>query len=159
MYDEVTAAVALLHGTIPSVAAVLDEVLDAYLAQWGLETVEAIRTHPAIDRAGWRCAVPTCTSRANLQAHHIRYRSRGGGNGLSNLVPLCASHHHHGEHAGTLHVTGVAPHQLEWQLGLRSRHQAQQGSHPSPRLSPHLTVRGRRVVPQQPVASQAGWVA
>ena len=94
MWDEATAAVAVLHGTVPSVAAVLGEVLDAYLAQWGHEALEAVRTHPAIDAMGWRCAVPVCSSRANLQAHHIRYRSRGGGNQQSNLVPLCAAHHH-----------------------------------------------------------------
>jgi hypothetical protein len=151
MWQEASAAVALLHGILPSVSAIIEEVLDAYLAQWGDEAIEAVRSHPAIDRMGWRCAVPTCSSRANLHAHHIRYRSRGGGNQLANLVPLCAAHHLHGEHAGYLHVSGQAPHQLTWVLGLRPKQPGE------PEQPAHLVVQGRRLLPSrnpsQPSAS------
>lgn len=74
-----------------------------------------------LDRDGWRCAVPDCTQRHNLQVHHIDYRSRGGNDDDSNRVTLCAFHHHHGEHGGLLRVRGkVQPDGsgLTWEMGL-----------------------------------------
>jgi hypothetical protein len=43
----------------------------------------------ALHRDGHRCQVPGC-SRAAVHAHHVRYRSRGGGDDVGNLVSLCA---------------------------------------------------------------------
>lgn len=68
-------------------------------------------------RDGARCMAPGCTARRNLQVHHARYRSHGGGNELSNLVLLCAFHHHRGEHGGLARCRGTAPLGLTWRLG------------------------------------------
>jgi hypothetical protein len=74
------------------------------------------------ERDGYRCTCPDCTSRANLQAHHLEYRSRGGSNAPSNLVTLCAYHHNHGVHdKGTLQVDGTAPGDVRYTLG-KGRH-------------------------------------
>ena len=62
-------------------------------------------------------AAPGCTSRANLESHHIRYRSGGGGHEETNQVCLCRFHHQRGAHAGQLRVFGQAPDDLTWQLG------------------------------------------
>lgn len=70
----------------------------------------------ALRRDGHRCQVPGC-SRAAVHAHHIRYRSRGGGDEAENLVSLCAAHHLHGVHRGFVRVRGVAPGGLDWELG------------------------------------------
>ena len=71
-------------------------------------------------RDRWRCTVPACSSRRNLHDHHIRFRSRGGDNARDNRTTVCAAHHLHGIHDGTIHATGTAPHEIEWQLGVRS---------------------------------------
>ena len=70
-------------------------------------------------REGWRCAAPGCTSRANLEEHHIAYRSRGGGNEMSNLICACRFHHQEGEHRGLASCRGRAPLGIEWRLGVR----------------------------------------
>jgi hypothetical protein len=60
--------------------------------------------------------VPGC-SRAAVHAHHIRFRSAGGGHEEWNLVSVCGAHHLHGVHARYVRVTGLAPGALRWELG------------------------------------------
>ncbi len=74
---------------------------------------------PVFARDGWRCTVPACSSRRNLHDHHIRFRSRGGDNRRDNRTVVCAAHHLHGIHDGTIHASGIAPHAIEWRLGVR----------------------------------------
>lgn len=73
------------------------------------------------NRDAWRCSAPGCTSRRNLEQHHIRYRSRGGSDRPSNLVTLCRSHHQQGEHNGLLRCRGRAPLGILWWLGRRGK--------------------------------------
>ena len=68
-------------------------------------------------RNGWRCAAPGCTSRRNLEDHHVVYRSRGGSDDLSNRTCLCRFHHQRGEHGGLAKVRGRAPLGFVWRLG------------------------------------------
>lgn len=68
-------------------------------------------------RDGWRCMAPGCTSRKNLEDHHIIYRSRGGSDDLWNRVTLCRFHHQQGEHGGLMRCRGKAPLGLIWSLG------------------------------------------
>jgi hypothetical protein len=65
------------------------------------------------------CQVPGC-SRAAAHAHHVLFRSLGGGDDEENLVALCAAHHLHGVHLGWVRVFGRAPDRLTWQLGVRA---------------------------------------
>lgn len=51
--------------------------------------------------------------------HHVVRRSQGGGDEESNLVTLCAAHHHRGVHGGTVEITGKAPDDLVFKLGVR----------------------------------------
>jgi hypothetical protein len=74
---------------------------------------------PIFERDGWRCAVPACTARASLHDHHVVYRSRGGDNGRENRVAICAAPHLNGIHKFRIRVTGVAPHDLTWEVGYR----------------------------------------
>jgi hypothetical protein len=70
------------------------------------------------ERDGFRCTSPGCRSSRNLQAHHIRFRSQGGGDEPSNLTTLCAACHQFAVHrAGVLRVKGQAPHRLVWRMG------------------------------------------
>jgi len=42
---------------------------------------------------GQRCRFPGCPVRRHLDAHHVRWWSRGGATDLANLILLCARHH------------------------------------------------------------------
>jgi hypothetical protein len=78
-------------------------------------------SHPIVKRDNFRCAASGCTKRCDLQAHHLHYRGRGGGNQRGNLASLCAFHHQLGEHGGILRVRGNAipdAMALCWQLAL-----------------------------------------
>jgi 5-methylcytosine-specific restriction endonuclease McrA len=44
-----------------------------------------------LDRDGWRCQ--DCGSMKNLQVHHLKPRSRLGGDVMCNLITLCQSCH------------------------------------------------------------------
>jgi hypothetical protein len=72
---------------------------------------------PIYSRAGWRCTAPGCTSRKNLDDHHVVYRSRGGGNALDNRDCICRFHHYWGEHGELASCRGKAPLGILWRLG------------------------------------------
>jgi hypothetical protein len=118
-----------------TVVALLRDVLDAFAdsnePRWmGLERLlRHVITHwestprhrdPVFARDGWRCTVPACSSRKNLHDHHIRFRSRGRDNRRVNRTTVCAAHHLHGLHDGTIRASGTAPHAIAWELGVRS---------------------------------------
>jgi hypothetical protein len=69
-----------------------------------------------IERNGGWCAVPGC-SRPAVHAHHIQFRSHGGGPEDENQVGVCLAHHLHGIHKGYVRVRGKAPDALVWELG------------------------------------------
>ncbi len=73
--------------------------------------------NPIHERDGWRCRVPACSSRRNLQEHHVLFRSRGGGNERGNRISICAWHHLRGIHAGRVRAHGDAETGIHWQLG------------------------------------------
>jgi hypothetical protein len=88
-----------------------------------VETWDDPRAHPKRSsdavyiRDGWRCSAPGCTSRRNLEDHHLVYRSRGGGDGMENRTSLCRFHHQMGEHGTVASCRGTAPLGIEWRLG------------------------------------------
>jgi hypothetical protein len=95
----------------------LDRIATHFIETWRAalprpRTAEAL----AIARDGGLCQVPGCC-RAAVHAHHVQYRSRGGGDEAENLTALCAAHHLVGVHRGYLRVRGEAPHGLSWRLG------------------------------------------
>jgi hypothetical protein len=96
-----------------------DALLDCALLGWTLRDPRARKPDPVIERDGYRCAVPGCTSRRNLQDHHVRFRSAGGSDAPENRIALCAFHHQRGLHAGLLGISGRAPDGLLFELGLR----------------------------------------
>jgi hypothetical protein len=63
----------------------------------------------ALAEAGFRCMAPGCTSRRNLQVHHIHYRGHQGGEEPWNLLVLCEFHHQQGEHGTLAQFRGKAP--------------------------------------------------
>ncbi|MCC6622859.1 MAG: HNH endonuclease [Deltaproteobacteria bacterium] len=67
-------------------------------------------------RDRYRCQSPTC-DRRDVGAHHVVFRSQGGGDEEDNLVTLCGRCHLEGVHAGTITVGGRAPGALRWTIG------------------------------------------
>ena len=94
-------------------------MLDAAVQAWTLREPGKRRPDPVIERDGYQCAIPGCTSRCNLQDHHVTYRSRGGGDAEHNRVTLCAFHHQRCVHMARMRVRGRAPDALVFELGLR----------------------------------------
>jgi hypothetical protein len=73
-----------------------------------------------VERDGYRCAVPGCTSRRSLHDHHVVFRSACGSDAPTNRITLCAFHHQRCLHAGLMRIRGGAPDGLVFELGLRA---------------------------------------
>jgi len=93
-------------------------MLEEYVLTWddpqGMPKRAADRIY---SRDGWRCTAPGCTSRRNLEDHHLEYRSHGGINDPSNRTTLCRFHHNMGEHGFMATCRGAAPLGILWRLG------------------------------------------
>jgi len=95
-------------------------LLEDFVETWDPpERAGDLSADPIFVRDGWRCSAPACSSRRNLEDHHVRYRSCLGGNGQHNRVCLCRFHHQRGEHGGLASCSGTAPLALTWRLGAR----------------------------------------
>jgi hypothetical protein len=101
---------------------VLSVLLYGYWKTWdNEETDQQRRRHPTLERDGWRCTAPGCSSlgTGQLHEHHIRYRSAGGPlREPANLTTLCTGHHLGLLHNGLIRCGGRAPDSLRWKLGL-----------------------------------------
>jgi len=95
----------------------LETMLDHAIATW-LEAGAQFDDYADFERDGFRCTVPACTARRNLQSHHIWFRSACGPDVAWNRTTLCAHHHHRGVHAGSLALHGRAPDSLVYTLGV-----------------------------------------
>jgi hypothetical protein len=107
------------NSRLPGDGEVFEAMLECALLTWTLRDPRARRPDPVIEREGYRCAVPGCTSRRNLHDHHLRFRSAGGSDEPDNRVALCAFHHQRCLHVGFLRIEGRAPERLVFELGRR----------------------------------------
>ncbi len=96
-------------------------MIDSFEETWDVKRdAKWRRRYRIFERDGWRCRVPGCSSRRNLQVHHVIYRSHGGPDEDENLAVLCATHHLQGIHAGRIRCRGSADGFLCWELGVVS---------------------------------------
>jgi hypothetical protein len=70
-----------------------------------------------LKRDHYRCVVPGCGRRSQLEDHHINFRSEGGGDEDTNRSTLCHGHHAHMVHRGYVRISGKAPYALRFELG------------------------------------------
>jgi hypothetical protein len=104
-------------GAVPVWAAFL-ALLQDFNETWDVDVAGRRPSAQRIyNRDGWRCMAPGCTSRRNLEVHHIVYRSQGGDDRPGNTACLCRFHHQMGEHGLLARVRGEAPLGLVWALG------------------------------------------
>ena len=94
----------------------LEQIARHFIDTWQ-EAVSPPRTSQAkaIARDRGLCQLPGC-SRPAVHAHHVQFRSAGGGNELTNLTALCAAHHLVAVHRGYIRVRGEAPSGLRWEV-------------------------------------------
>ncbi len=93
-------------------------LLEDFVTTWDANPAALRRRGDKIySRDGWRCTAPGCTSRRNLEDHHVQYRSQGGGNDLENRIAICRFHHQLGEHGSLASCRGTAPLRIIWRLG------------------------------------------
>src|SRR2546428_5218073 len=64
------------------------------------------------------CQVPGCGG-PGRHRHHVEFLSAGGADDEENQIWVCPAHHLQCIHNRWVHVTGKAPHELRWQLGVR----------------------------------------
>jgi hypothetical protein len=94
----------------------LAPMLEHAIATW-TRAGEQFEDYADFDRDGFRCTVPACSARRNLQSHHLRFLSAGGPDEPWNRTTLCAFHHQRGVHAGRVRIQGSAPEALVFALG------------------------------------------
>jgi hypothetical protein len=130
------------------VLALLDDFVTTWDPPASLPSARRSSLDEIYARDGWRCAAPGCTSRRNLEDHHLVYRSRGGGNDHANRICLCRFHHQWGEHGDLASCRGKAPLGVLWVLGRRGvggRYRNERavctGPSPPPGLAPGGTGR------------------
>jgi hypothetical protein len=97
----------------------LVSMFDHFREVWDDDARRVPSSQAVFLRDGFRCTVPGCQSYRNLHDHHIVYRSQGGSDALWNRTTLCAWHHLRGVHGGLLRITGRAPGELRFEMGLR----------------------------------------
>ena len=107
-------------GHASSPAAALEAMIDHAEAVWWVEAGRDPYDRRILERDGWRCAMPGCSSYGGLHVHHVIYRSHGGPEVPHNEVTLCVWHHQRGQHGGLLRVTGQAPDRLRFEMPLET---------------------------------------
>ncbi len=114
------------------------EVLALFLREFwktwdNAQTRRQRRENPALEREGWRCAVPGCRSvgTGRLNTHHVIFKSHGGAlTDPGNLSGICRGHHVALHDENWIRCTGTAPDELVWELGV------------APGAEPFLVFRG-----------------
>jgi hypothetical protein len=93
-------------------------LLEQFVITWDTDSGNRRPSREAVyARDGWRCMAPGCSSRRNLEDHHLVYRSHGGDDDESNRICLCRFHHRQGEHGVLATCRGEAPLGIVWTLG------------------------------------------
>jgi len=109
-------------GNLPAPAALVDragcdaEVVDVVSGARASRTIPPRVRRAVMLRDKGKCQVPGCTYRLWTDCHHVRWRSKGGGNDPENLVVLC-TRHHTAVHEGRLIVEPLEGGGWQWRQG------------------------------------------
>ena len=102
-----------LHASLTVEGSFIAFLVRAVLRAWRGVVAGRVAYDDVYLRDRWKCASPVCRS-TNVTPHHLRFRSRGGGEERSNLVSLCETCHLSLVHGGKLRVVRVGG-ELEWE--------------------------------------------
>ena len=110
-------AVAELFLAMLARAGSIERLLAHAIATW-VAVGKCFDDYADFERDEFRCTVPGCTARRNLQSHHIWFRSHKGPDVPWNRTTLCATHHQRSVHLErTVVIRGQAPDALVFELG------------------------------------------
>ncbi|MEN8151757.1 MAG: HNH endonuclease signature motif containing protein, partial [Planctomycetota bacterium] len=110
------------RGEVVSAGEALARLADEFTETWGEEVKRIRKNMPkgrweVMWRNGGLCAFPGCT-RPAVHDHHVRFRSRGGSDDVSNRAPLCIPHHLRAIHRRWARLSGRAGVRLKWEFGV-----------------------------------------
>jgi len=86
-----------------------------FLAVWAPAMLTDVKYAHVYRRDAFTCTSPVC-ERHDVQPHHLRFRSAGGGEEHENLASLCTWCHLEGVHGGRIRVAPPAS-SMRWELG------------------------------------------
>ena len=86
-----------------------------FLAVWAPTTLTDVKYAHIYRRDAFKCSSPVC-ERHDVQPHHLKFRSAGGGEDDENLTSLCTWCHLEGVHGGRIRVAPPAS-RMRWDLG------------------------------------------
>lgn len=112
----------------------LRSLCEHFLMVWGpvVARRHAHKYDHIYERDGYECTSPVC-DRHDVTPHHLKFRSRGGGDEAANLTSLCVWCHLEGVHGGRIRAE-PKPDGIHWTIG---------------RIAP-IRVRDRDKQPQKP---------
>lgn len=113
LYREVARAFARAHPTRP----LLRSLCEHFLSVWN-PVVARRRPHKyehIFERDAYTCTSPVCF-RHDVTPHHVRFRSKGGGDEPENLTSLCVWCHLDGVHGGRIRAE-PRPDGIHWTIG------------------------------------------
>ncbi len=86
-----------------------------FLAVWAPAMLTNVKYAHVYRRDAFTCTSPVC-ERHDVQPHHLKFRSAGGGEEDENLTSLCTWCHLTGVHGGRIRVAPPAS-RMQWQIG------------------------------------------
>jgi len=111
LYREVAQAYARQHPT----RRLLRGLCEHFLAVWSPVASRKHKYEHIYERDGYACTSPVC-ERHDVTPHHLRFRSRGGGEEPENLTSLCVWCHLEGVHGGRIKAD-PQPDGIHWTIG------------------------------------------
>lgn len=113
LYRDVSRAFVCQHPSRPLVRSLCQH----FLAVWGPVVARKHRHKYGhiYKRDGYVCTSPVC-DRRDVTPHHLKFRSRGGGDEPENLTSLCVWCHLEGVHGGRIRAE-PRPDGIHWTIG------------------------------------------
>ncbi len=116
LVEEAERVAAAYGARTPSEA--LRVMLDGFISTWSKADLQLrAQTRRLLEAADYRCQVPACSGRAELERHHLKFRSQGGGNEDANQAVSCRMHHQGGIHTGLVQAKRLPNGAIRWELG------------------------------------------
>ena len=113
LYRDVSRAFARQHPSRP----LLRSLCQHFMAVWGpvLARKRKHKYEHIYERDGYACTSPVC-DRHDVTPHHLKFRSRGGGDEPENLTSLCVWCHLEGVHGGRIRAEPKSD-GIHWTIG------------------------------------------
>ena len=137
LWDDFLECFRAVRGWLPPDATPIRLLCVMFAVEWIHVIATDVKYGHIYAQNGFQYQSPLCTRR-DVTPHHLKFRSRGGGDEDENIISLCTWCHLFGVHMGLIRAVGPASN-VTWELG----------------REPILTVEGRKKSECVPVAAAA----